>query len=165
MKVIASAGTDEKVEYLKSLGVDVAFNYKKEGYSSFLAKNKPFQVYWDNVGGEALEAAIEHIEPFSHIVCCGSLGDYQRAPEERYGIKNTTLIFKRRLTIRGFLVPDLIPKFAGKFFAEIPALVAQGKLKSQESIIEGLENAPDAFLRMLKGGESVGKVVVLVSKE
>ncbi|KAL4255917.1 Medium-chain dehydrogenase/reductase [Pleurotus pulmonarius] len=165
MKVITSAGTDEKVEYLKSLGADVAFNYKKESYSSFLGKNKPFQVYWDNVGGEALEAAIEHIEPFSHIVCCGSLGDYQRAPEECYGIKNTTLIFKKRLTIRGFLVPDLIPKFAGKFFAEVPALVAQGKIRSQEAIVEGLENAPAALLDMLKGGGKVGKVVVVVAEE
>ncbi|KAJ8456754.1 hypothetical protein ONZ45_g18590 [Pleurotus djamor] len=178
MKVIASAGSDAKLEYLKSIGADVVFNYKKESYDNALAKAGPFHVYWDNVGAQALEAAIEHIDAFGTIVCCGSLGDYGLPPSERHGIQasflppflrpltpNTTLIFKKRLHIHGILVPDLLPKHAGKFFAEVPALLAQGKIQSKEVVVNGLENAPSALIQVLEGGEEAGKVVVVVAEE
>ncbi|KAJ8507006.1 hypothetical protein ONZ45_g10577 [Pleurotus djamor] len=146
MKVIASAGSDAKLEYLKSIGADVVFNYKKESYDKALAKAGPFHVYWDNVGAQALEAAIEHIDAFGTIV-------------------NTTLIFKKRLHIHGILVPDLLPKHAGQFFAEVPALLAQGKIQSKEVVVNGLENAPSALIQVLEGGEEAGKVVVVVAEE
>ncbi|KAF7428361.1 hypothetical protein PC9H_007583 [Pleurotus ostreatus] len=164
MKVIASAGSSAKCDYVRSLGADVVFNYKEDGYD-VLKQHKPIHLYWDNVGGEALEAAIEHLEPFSRVVCCGSLSDYNKAPSERYGIKNTTLIFKKRLTLTGFLVPDLIPQYGGRFFTEIPALLAQGKIKSREVVFEGIDSAPRALLAVLNGGEDAGKVVVMVAKE
>ncbi|KAF9502004.1 NAD(P)-binding protein [Pleurotus eryngii] len=164
MKVIASAGSSAKCDYVRSLGADVLFNYKEDGYD-VLKQYKPIHLYWDNVGGEALEAAIEHLEPFSRVVCCGSLSDYNKAPSERYGIKNTTLIFKKRLTLTGFIVPDLIPQYGRRFFTEIPALLAQGKIKSREVVFEGIDNAPRALLAVLNGGEDAGKVVVMVAKE
>ncbi|KAG9220823.1 hypothetical protein CCMSSC00406_0002577 [Pleurotus cornucopiae] len=164
MKVIASAGSNAKCDYVRSLGADVVFNYKEDGYD-VLKQHKPIHLYWDNVGGEALEAAIEHLEPFGRVVCCGSLSDYNKAPSERYGIKNTTLIFKKRLTLTGFLVPDLIPQYGGRFFTEIPALLAQGKIKSREVVFQGIDSAPRALLAVLNGGEDAGKVVVMVAKE
>lgn len=80
--------------------------------------------------------------------------------------QNTALIFKKRLTIHGFIVPDLIPKYAGRFFTEIPALLAQGKIIGEESVIEGIENAPQAIVDMLTGGRGadVGKPVIIVAK-
>lgn len=73
---------------------------------------------------------------------------------------------KKRISIQGFIVPDLIPRFIGKFFAEIPALMGQGKLRSEEAVVEGIENAPQAIVDMLGSGHNVpGKLVVLVAKE
>lgn len=87
LKVIASAGTDEKVEYLRSeLGVDVAFNYKTEKTRDVLSKN-PFNIYWDNVGGETLEDVYATIEKEGRIISCGAIADYNTP--EPYGIKNT----------------------------------------------------------------------------
>ncbi|KAJ8690603.1 hypothetical protein PTI98_012018 [Pleurotus ostreatus] len=85
-------------------------------------------------------------------------------------LEKTSLSSTKGQTIWGFLVPDLIPKFAGKFFTEVPTLSAQGKIRSQEAIVQGLENAPEAapeaaLLDMLKEGGKVGKVVVIVAKE
>lgn len=79
--------------------------------------------------------------------------------------QNTTLIFKKRLVARGFLVSDLIPQIAPRFFSEIPALLAQGKLKSQENIVDGIENGAKAFVDMLKDSTAVGKPVIRVAKD
>jgi len=116
LKVIASAGTDAKVEYMRSLGADVAFNYKTSSYASVLSQHGPLDVYWDNVGGEGLDAAIKYAGFKARFVLCGALSEYNIPPEKWHGVMNTNLIFKKRLTIRGFLVPDLAPKLAGKFF-------------------------------------------------
>ncbi|KAG6816283.1 hypothetical protein H0H87_007226, partial [Tephrocybe sp. NHM501043] len=79
---------------------------------------------------------------------------------------NTHLIMKKRLDVRGFIVPEFIPQFFGKFMEQVPALMAQGKLRSEEFGVEGIENAPQALIDMLLGGgDSVGKPVVLVAKE
>ncbi|KAJ8495365.1 hypothetical protein ONZ45_g12907 [Pleurotus djamor] len=165
MKVVASAGSDAKLEYLKSIGADVVFNYKKESYDKALAKAGPFHVYWDNVGAQALEAAIEHIDAFGTIVLNSAAARWETTASLPLNDTNTTLIFKKRLHIHGILVPDLLPKHAGKFFAEVPALLAQGKIQSKEVVVNGLENAPSALIQVLEGGEEAGKVVVVVAEE
>ncbi|GLB45531.1 putative alcohol dehydrogenase [Lyophyllum shimeji] len=165
MKVIASAGSDAKVEYMRSLGADFPFNYKKQSYESALAQHGPINVFWDNVGGEVLDAALVALVPRSRAIICGVIAIDNAPPTERYRLKNTDLILKKRLELRGFIVPDLIPQFIGRFVVEVPMLVAQGKLRSVECVTEGIENAPQALIDTLKGREAPGKPVVVVAKE
>lgn len=167
LKVIASAGADVKVEYMRSLGADVAFNYKTTPIAKVLQEHGPLDLYWDNVGGETVEIAIENSRLRARLIMCGSISEYTVAPEDRYGIKNTSMIFKKRLRIEGFLVPDLAPALAPRFYAEMPGLVAAGKVTAKEHITVGLENGPEALVAVLKAGgnEAAGKPVILVANE
>ncbi|KAJ7242358.1 hypothetical protein B0H12DRAFT_1132438 [Mycena haematopus] len=167
LKVIASAGADSKVEYMRALGADVAFNYKTTPIVEVLKKYGPLDIYWDNVGGRTVETAIEYSRLHARLIMCGSISEYTIAPEERYGIKNTSMIFKKRLRIEGFLVPDLAPRLAPRFYAEMPGLVAEGKITAEERITGGLENGPAALAAVLKegGDESRGKPIILVATE
>ncbi|KAJ7493565.1 hypothetical protein FB451DRAFT_1348613 [Mycena latifolia] len=167
LKVIASTGADAKVEYMRSLGADVAFNYKTTPIVDVLKEHGPLDLYWDNVGGETVEAAIEYSRLHARLIMCGSISEYSVAPEERYGIKNTNQIFKKRLRIEGFLVPDLAPRLAPRFYAEMPGLVAAGKITAKEHITKGLENGPAALVAVLTegGNEAAGKPVILVAEE
>ncbi|KAJ7227450.1 hypothetical protein GGX14DRAFT_419629 [Mycena pura] len=165
MKVIASAGSNEKVEYMKKLGADVAFNYKTSLVADILRENGPLDLYWDNVGGSHLAAAIDALTVSGRIIMCGVAEEYNVAHEDRYPVKNTSLIFKKRLRVQGFLIADHAQTMVPRFFSEIPALVAQGKLLSQEHLIQGIENAPNAFVDMLKGGFPVGKPIIVVAQE
>ncbi|KAJ7638420.1 hypothetical protein FB45DRAFT_902792 [Roridomyces roridus] len=165
MKVIASAGSDDKVEYMKKLGADIAFNYKTTPVAEVLGEN-PLDLYWDNVGGSQLEAAIDALKVHGRVIACGSSGDYNLAYEDRPPVGyNTTLIFKKRLLINGFLISDLAPTMAPRFFSEIPALLATGKMTSEEHLVHGIENWPTAFVDMLKGALPGGKPVVVVAQE
>ncbi|KAF8588807.1 alcohol dehydrogenase [Ramaria rubella] len=163
LKVIASTGSDHKVKYLEAeLGVDHAFNYKTTPVQEALAKHGPIDIFWDNVGGQTLEAAIEHANVRGRILACGYISEYNTT--ERYGIKNMSWLFKKRLQLHGILLSDLRPKWEAKFMEVVPALLATGKLKSKEHIIHGLENADTALLEMFQG-KHLGKTVVVVSEE
>ncbi|KAG8711897.1 hypothetical protein FRC09_020346 [Ceratobasidium sp. 395] len=162
LKVIASTGSDEKVEYLKSIGVDVAFNYKKTKISDILAKEGPIDIYWDNVGGASLEAAIEASKDFARIIVCGAISNYNGA--EPYPIKNAPQILTKRLTVRGFIQHELEAQ-VGKpqsFYDKLTPLIASGKLKWNEQVYEGLEKAGQAILDVQKG-DNVAKAVVKVA--
>ncbi|KIY66728.1 NAD(P)-binding protein [Cylindrobasidium torrendii FP15055 ss-10] len=162
MKVIASAGSDSKVEYMRSLGCDLPFNYKKTHYQEFLSQNGPVNLFYDNVGGEAFAAGLEATAPFSRVIVCGMISEYNVPIDKRFGIQNTELIFKRRLTINGFLLPDLIPEFGAKFFQDVPVMLSEGKLRSQEVVYKGIEKAAQALVDTLTSGSDVsgGKLVV-----
>ncbi|KAL1663456.1 hypothetical protein GGF50DRAFT_102972 [Schizophyllum commune] len=162
LKVIASAGSDAKVEYMRSLGCDVPFNYKTTPYKDVLAKNGPIDIYYDNVGAEAFAAALDNMALFGRIIICGQIAEYNVAAENKFGIKNTDMIYKLNLTVNGFLTPYLAEEYAPKFFVDVPPMIAEGKLKSEERIYDGIESAPQAFVDMLKGGWDTanGKVVV-----
>ncbi|KAJ7198640.1 hypothetical protein C8J57DRAFT_1061480 [Mycena rebaudengoi] len=167
LKVIASAGADSKVEYMRSLGADFAFNYKTTPVAEALKEHGPLDLFWDNVGGQIIEDVIEYSRLHGRLVICGSISEYNIAPEHRYGIKNTSMIFKKRLRIEGFLVPDLAPRLAPRFYAEMPPFVAAGTITAREHIIDGLENDPDALLAVLRegGNEAAGKPVILAERE
>ncbi|KIJ38261.1 hypothetical protein M422DRAFT_176890 [Sphaerobolus stellatus SS14] len=159
LKVIASTGSDEKVKYLiEVIGVDYAFNYKTTKVDSALSKWGPIDVYWDNVGGETLDAAIAHCNVHARILACGYISEYNG--EEKYG--NLAWIFKKRIRMYGILMSDLVPKWGGPFFEEVYKLLAEGKLKTQEHIVHGLENADKAWVELLQG-KHLGKTVVVVS--
>ncbi|KAJ6627985.1 hypothetical protein B0H10DRAFT_2281963 [Mycena sp. CBHHK59/15] len=120
LRVIASAGSDTKVEYMRSLGADVPFNYKTTPVAAALKEHGPLDIFWDNVGGETVEAALEYSRSRVRFIMCGSISEYNVAPEDRYGIKNTNLIFKKRLRIQGLLVGELMGTLGPRFFTECP---------------------------------------------
>ncbi|KDQ12533.1 hypothetical protein BOTBODRAFT_56796 [Botryobasidium botryosum FD-172 SS1] len=162
LKVIASAGTDEKVRYLKDeLKVDVAFNYKTVPVEEVLAEH-PLDIYWDNVGGRVLETAIDAARPGARIIMCGYISEYSSQP--RYGIKNMDLAIWKCLSFHGFLAWPMHKANPDAFFDEMPRLVAEGKIKYREQVTRGLENA-DRALREIFTGENFGKAVVIVADQ
>ncbi|KAH7337141.1 hypothetical protein B0J17DRAFT_629729 [Rhizoctonia solani] len=100
LKVIASAGSDDKVAFMKSIRVDVAFNYKTESVADVLAREGPIDIYWDNVGGPTLDATLGAFNPEGRVIICGSMSEY--STKEPYGIKNTSQILFKRLRVEGF---------------------------------------------------------------
>jgi hypothetical protein len=161
MKVIASAGSDDKVEFLKELGADVAFNYKTTKTSEILEKEGPINVYWDNVGGETLETALNAAEKHARFIECGMIAGYGGSPQP---ISNLITIIPKEISLQGFVVTTLAPKYLETFEREVPALVASKKLTYREDITRGLENAEVALDNFLKGA-FIGKSVVIVADE
>jgi len=163
-RVIGSAGSAEKVKLLtEELGFDAAFNYKDGQLVAQLAAAAPdgIDVYFDNVGGDHLEAALSALRPNGRIAACGMISLYNNerpAP----GPSNLALIVGKRLTIKGFIVSDWNAR-TPDFLAEVGGYIAAGKpLKNKETVVEGIERAPEAFLDLLRG-ESVGKMIVKLS--
>ncbi|KAJ6514418.1 hypothetical protein C8R47DRAFT_1033192 [Mycena vitilis] len=161
LKVIASAGSDEKVEFMKSIGADVAFNYKTTDTRAVLAKEGPINIYFDNVGGDILDAALENAAFDARFIECGSISGYNSGHQP---IKNASMIVSKCLHLHGFLVSRLLPKYSEEFYATIPAKLASGEMKYSEDISRGLDKAGDAILAVQKGTNN-GKAVVLVAEE
>jgi NADPH-dependent curcumin reductase CurA len=158
--VIGSAGSAEKVRLLTTeLGFDAAFNYKDEEVYAQLKRAAPngIDVYFDNVGGDHLEAAFSSLRDHGRVAACGQISRYN-ADGPMPGPRNMFVIVTKRLTIRGFLVFDWMKRMP-EFLAEVAPLVKSGGIRSKETIIEGLERAPQAFLDLFSG-ENVGKMVV-----
>ena len=109
LRVIGSVGSDEKLDFiLQELKFDGGFNYKKEKPANALKRLAPngVDIYYENVGGEQLEAAIDAMNNFGRIVACGMVSEYNRPDSEKYGIKNLMLVVAKRITMRGFIVGD-----------------------------------------------------------
>jgi hypothetical protein len=165
LKVIGSTGDDDKVKWLEELKLDVAFNYKTTKVADVLREHGPIDIYFDNVGGETLDVALEHIKQFGRIILCGAISQYNRGDKPAYGIKNLSLAIGKSLSINGFIVSSLATAEEQKvFYKEYQPLVEQGKIKFQETRTQGLEKAADALLGMFKG-ENKGKTIVVVSEE
>ncbi|KAI9572277.1 alcohol dehydrogenase [Boletus coccyginus] len=161
MKVIASAGSDDKVQFLKELGADVAFNYKTTKTSEILEKEGPIDVYWDNVGGESLEAALNAAAKHARFIECGMIAGYGGSAKP---IPNLVNIIPKEISINGFVATTLSPKYLEIFEREVPAQITSKELTYREDITRGLENAEVAFDNFLKGA-FIGKSVVIVADE
>ncbi|MFI9010471.1 NADP-dependent oxidoreductase [Actinosynnema sp. NPDC053489] len=158
-RVIGSAGSDAKVAYLlDELGFDAAFNYKDGPVGELLAQAAPegVDVYFDNVGGEHLEAAIDSFNDFGRAALCGSISNYNTTTPT--GVRNLGLAVGKRLSLRGFLVLDH-GDVREAFLREVGGWVASGELRYRETVTDGLERAPEAFIGMLRG-ENLGKALV-----
>jgi NADPH-dependent curcumin reductase CurA len=159
-KVIGSAGGPEKVAFLKSIGVDHAIDYKAEpDLTAALARVAPdgIDVYFENVGGEHLEAALNAARLFARFAICGMISIYN-ATEPQPGPRNLALLIGKNLRMEGFIVShhfDLLPKFID----DLSQWVREGKVKWQETVFEGIDKAPDAFLGLFSG-ENTGKMLV-----
>ena len=149
--VIASTGSDEKVEWLKNqLGVDHAFNYKKvENLVLHLKSLSPegYDLYFDNVGGDFLEAAIFRMKNFGKIIICGRISQ-MNATSPGEGIKNLAHVLVKRLTIKGFLIFDHVDD-RENFEKDMKNWISNDKIKWKETVAQGIENAPQAFLDLL----------------
>lgn len=160
--VIGSAGSSTKVETLLSLGFDFAFNYKEQPVESALRDicRDSISLYYDNVGGDHLDAALANMADFGRIVMCGAVSQYN-LEKPAPGPSHLPLAVARRLTLRGFIVSDHLD-MQESFLAEATGWIRHGKLRYRETIWKGLENAPAAFIAMMQG-ENVGKMIVEVS--
>lgn len=159
LRVIGSAGSDEKAAWLTSLGVE-AFNYRETRPKDALADG--IDAYFDNVGGEQLEAALFALRPFGRIAACGAISSYN-AERPEPGPRNLAFVVSKRLRIQGFIVTDHFAKF-GEFMREVAPLVASGAIESRETVVDGLENAPRAFAGLFRG-ENTGKMLVRVGDD
>ena len=161
-KVIASTGSDEKVNWLKNeIGVDEAFNYKKiDNLVLHLKSLSPegYDLYFDNVGGEFLESAIFRMKNFGKIIICGRIS--QMNATEPHGLKNMAHVLVKRLTIKGFLIFDHLEDYTD-FENEMKNWILDKKIKWKETIVEGIQNAPIAFMDLLNG-KNIGKMLVKI---
>jgi NADPH-dependent curcumin reductase CurA len=158
--VVGSAGSADKVRWLvEELGFDGAFNYRDAPVLDQLRTFAPegIDVYFDNVGGEHLEAAIAVLNVHGRAAVCGMISAYN-STEPAPAPRNLTMLVSKRLVLRGFLVRDhghLAPEFA----RQVREWLLAGRLVVRETTVDGLENAPQAFLGLLRG-HNTGKMVV-----
>ncbi|MFE5831282.1 NADP-dependent oxidoreductase [Streptomyces sp. NPDC056488] len=161
-RVIGSAGSDEKVKWLvEELGFDAAFNYKNGPVKDQLREAAPdgIDVYFDNVGGDHLEAAISSLKVHGRATICGMIAQYNDT-EPTPGPRNMAQIIGKRLRLQGVLVGDHYD-LQEQFVREVGGWLAAGELKHRETFAEGIENGVDAFLGMLRG-DNTGKMIVTV---
>lgn len=160
-RVAGSAGSDEKVALLREeFGYHAAFDYKSsQSIAASVKKVCPdgIDVLFENVGGEIFEAALWNMRDFGRIALCGMIAEYN-ATEPPPGPRGMMLIIGRRLSLRGFIVTDH-PQECEEFVGKAIGWVADGKLAYRETIAEGVENAPQAFIDLLQG-RNVGKQIV-----
>ncbi|KAJ1412294.1 Polyketide synthase, enoylreductase domain [Sesbania bispinosa] len=158
--VVGCAGSQKKVELLKEkLGFDDAFNYKEEtDLNSTLTRYFPdgIDIYFDNVGGEMLEAAVSNMKAFGRVAVCGAISHYTDA--RKRASPNMMDIVYKRITIRGFLVPDFMNVFAD-FLAKTSDYLRSGKLQVIEDMSSGVESIPSAFVGLFNG-DNIGKKIV-----
>ncbi|MCX4551302.1 NADP-dependent oxidoreductase [Streptomyces sp. NBC_01500] len=163
-RVVGSAGSDEKVRHLvEDLGFDAAFNYKNGPVREQLEAAAPdgIDVYFDNVGGDHLEAALSSFNVHGRATICGMIAAYNNT-EPTPGPRNMALIIGKRLRLQGMLVNDhaaLQPQFV----KDVAGWIASGELKYEETVVEGVEQGVEAFLGMLRG-ENTGKMIVAVNQ-
>ena len=157
-KVIGSAGGPEKCAWLtEELGFDVALDYKAAPIGRQLREHGPVDVYFDNVGGDHLEAAISAMADFGRIAACGAVAGYNdEAPAP--GPRNLMMLVSKRLTLRGFIVSDHAD-LAPEFYQRAGGWLADGSLVYRETVVDGLDHAVEAFLDLLRGGNT-GKMLV-----
>ena len=161
-RAVGIAGGKQKCDYVvKELGFDACVDYKAGKLNDDLkaALPKGIDCYFENVGGEILDAALRRMNAFSRIAVCGLISQYNAT--EPYGVKNFQSILTNRIKVQGFIVSDRMELWA-KALPELIGWVAAGKIKYRESVAQGLENAPKAFIGLLKG-ENFGKQLVKIS--
>jgi NADPH-dependent curcumin reductase CurA len=161
-RTVGIAGGKAKCDYvLKDLGFDACVDYKGGNLVNDLKAACPGGVdcYFENVGGEVMDAVLRCLNPFSRIALCGLISDYKA--EEAYGVKMIRSLLVNRVNLRGFIVSDRMDLYT-KALGQLGRWVSQGKIKYHETVADGLRSAPAAFIGMLKG-KNLGKQLVKVS--
>jgi NADPH-dependent curcumin reductase CurA len=158
MTVIGAAGGPEKCEWVLSLGADAAIDYKSGPIVKLLmdAAPKGIDVYFDNVGGDHLDAAMAAARQKARFAICGMIEDYNSG--SNHAFRYVTRIIGARITIKGFIYTDYLSEM-GTFYRDMGGWIAGGQVTSRETVHEGLESAPQAFLGLFSGGNT-GKMLV-----
>jgi NADPH-dependent curcumin reductase CurA len=158
MTVIGSAGGASKCEFVRSLGADQVIDYKAGSILKSLAAAAPdgIDVYFDNVGGDHLDAAFAVARNNARFSICGMIEAYNQ--REPMAFRYIQRIIAARITLKGFIVFDYFPRMA-EFYAEMAPWVADGTVKARETVVEGLDHTVDAFLGLFRG-ENTGKMLV-----
>jgi NADPH-dependent curcumin reductase CurA len=158
MTVIGSAGGADKCDFVRSLGADAAIDYRSGPIIKSLGEAAPdgIDIYFDNVGGDHLDAAFARSRLNARFALCGMISGYNsREPQQfRYIIRMIAM----RVTMKGFLYGDYVPRL-GEFYQGMGELMASGKVKSRDTVFEGLDKAPDAFLGLFSGANT-GKMLI-----
>jgi len=167
LKVIGSVGNDDKLNFiLNELKFDAGFNYKKEKTSDALKRLAPngIDIYYENVGGETLDAALAALNNFGRVIACGMISQYNASPDQLYGVKNVMYVVSKRLTMRGFIVgdEDMGPKYAKEHKENVSKWLHDGSFKAKLSVTDGIDNAVDGFLGVLRG-QNFGKAVLKIA--
>jgi len=153
-RALGIAGGPEKCAYVKDeLGFDDCFDYKA---GKLRDQIRDIDIYFDNVGGEILDLALARTKLFGRVVVCGTISDYNAT--EPYRVKNWRAILVNRLKVQGMIVFDFKERY-GEAIKALGGYYAAGKLKTRESVVDGLANAPQGFIALLKGG-NFGKQLV-----
>jgi NADPH-dependent curcumin reductase CurA len=164
--VIGSAGSDEKCRWLKEeLGLDVAINYKQGELRTSLkaAAPKGIDVYFENVGGEHLNAALPRMNALGRIAVCGMISAYNNFGAVSEPVTTLSNIIYNRVTIRGFVYYEFESKRA-QFLDDMKNWIRQGRLKYRTTILQGIEQAPSALIGLFTGANT-GKMVVQLAKD
>jgi NADPH-dependent curcumin reductase CurA len=163
-KVVGIAGGPQKcAEVVELYGFDECLDYREENLSRRLRAACPdgIDIYFDNVGGEILDAALANIAMRGRIVVCGAISQYN-AMEQPRGVANTSMLIVKRARMEGFLVFDYAPRFLDAQM-ELAGMVHNGSLVHHEHLVHGLEKAPDALNLLFSGGNH-GKTLVVVDE-
>ncbi|KAF2857098.1 NAD(P)-binding protein [Piedraia hortae CBS 480.64] len=168
LKVIGSVGDDKKLEFItKDLKFDGGFNYKKEKPLDALRRLAPqgIDIYFENVGGEQLEAALTQMNDHGRIIACGMISQYNKPPDQQYGIKNLMYVVSKRIRLQGFIVFD--PNFGPKYFQEhqknVQEWLHDGTFKAQLCVTQGIDHAGQGLLDIFEG-KNFGKAILEVAK-
>ncbi|KAF8349632.1 hypothetical protein F5887DRAFT_947249 [Amanita rubescens] len=164
LKTIAAAGSPEKLEFIKSLGADVTFNYKQVQTKDVLRREGPIDIVWDNVGGETLEAALNNANLNGRLLICGAISAYNEPERPIKGLMN---VMVQSLMIQGFVVfrlEEQHPHLLQEFYEKVLPLIASGEIKYKEDVTRGLDQVGDVILNVQKGMHK-GKAVVLVAED
>lgn len=169
LTVIGSVGSDEKLEFItKELKFDAGFNYKKEAPGDALKRLAPngIDIYYENVGGEHLSAAIDALNWWGRIVVCGMVSEYSVPLEERFPMKNLMNFVAKRLVMRGFIVgdKDMGPLYEKERDENVAKWIKDGTLVVKHSVTEGMDGAAEGWLGMLQG-RNFGKAILKIADE
>ena len=158
MTVIGSAGGPDKCAFVRSLGADEVVDYKAGPVLKSLAAAAPdgIDVYFDNVGGDHLDAALALARNNARFAICGMIDSYNSG--QPASLRFIMRMIAARIMMKGFIVFDYFPR-AAEFYRDMAPWLASGAVKSRETVTEGLENMPEAFLGLFKG-ENTGKMLV-----
>ncbi|KAJ5146899.1 hypothetical protein N7526_000251 [Penicillium atrosanguineum] len=161
LKVIGSVGSDDKLEYItKTLGFDGGFNYKTEKPADALARLTPqgIDIYYENVGGEHLEAALDALNNFGRVVVCGLISQYNSAP---YPITNIAQVLVKRITMRGFIVGDegMGNVYTKEHQENVQKWIKDGSFKVLIHETEGIDNSAEGLVGIFHG-KNKGKAVL-----
>ena len=158
MTVIGSAGGADKAAWVKELGADVAIDYKAGSIVKQLVEAAPkgIDVYFDNVGGDHLDAAFATARQNARFAICGMIEDYNTG--SNHAFRFITRVIAARIMMKGFIYTDYLPEM-GDFYRDMGGWIAGGQVKSRETVRDGLEAAPDAFMDLFRGANT-GKMLV-----